>query len=524
MGMENVGWLYEFLVAKAAEISAAGSQRAAVISISLFVSLLCVCIVIGHYYEENRWLNQATIAIILGCAVGFVIYILSNNAELLSFDEQLLFIYLLPPIIFNAGFQVKKKQFFHNFGTIMLFGGSGVLISASIVTAGCRYMFPRLKLGNLQMRDYLALGTIFSATDTVATLQLLHQDETPLLYSLVFGEGVVNDATAVVLFRAVQRFEEAGLDGKAALRMIYEFVYLFSVSTVLGVVIGLIAAYVLKSLYFGKHSTDKEIALMALMAYLSYMLAELFQWSGILSVFFCGIFMSHYGWHNVSGSSKITSKHAFATFSSISESFMFLYVGTNVFNVNIWQLVDVRAASLSCAMLLALTSLGRAAFVFPMSAISNYARGSSSVKLRFRHQVIIWWSGIMRGAVSIALAYQQFSTSSGTMNTDYATMIYSTTGVVLFTTLVVGVVTKPLIATLLPHHLRHLEPSSPKDESCEEANEDGSSIFLRRSSLSMLLANPTSAVHSLWRGFDDSYMRPFFGGGGPVRDSDAWEA
>ncbi|EFJ11206.1 hypothetical protein SELMODRAFT_426440 [Selaginella moellendorffii] len=54
---------------------------------------------------------------------------------------------------------------------------------------------------------------------------------------------------------------------------------------------------------------------------------------------------------------------------------------------------------------------------------------------------------------------------------------------------VVGVVTKPLIATLLPHHLRHLEPSSPKDE---EANKDGSSIFLRWSSLSMLLANPTN--------------------------------
>ncbi|EFJ20533.1 hypothetical protein SELMODRAFT_233139 [Selaginella moellendorffii] len=507
--MENVGWLYEFLVAKAAEISAAGSQRAAVISISLFVSLLCVCIVIGHYYEENRWLNQATIAIILKLFLYMIFFLSGLCCRLRDLypHEQLLFIYLLPPIIFNAGFQVKKKQFFHNFGTIMLFGGSGVLISASIVTAGCKYMFPRLKLGNLQMRDYLALGTIFSATDTVATLQLLHQDETPLLYSLVFGEGVVNDATAVVLFRAVQRFEEAGLDGKAALRMIYEFVYLFSVSTVLGVVIGLIAAYVLKSLYFGKHSTDKEIALMALMAYLSYMLAELFQWSGILSVFFCGIFMSHYGWHNVSGSSKITSKHAFATFSSISESFMFLYVGTNVFNVNIWQLVDVRQSRI--------TELCYAAG-------ANSSREGGICLSNVRHLqlcpcvVIIWWSGIMRGAVSIALAYQQFSTSSGTMNADYATMIYSTTGVVLFTTLVVGVVTKPLIATLLPHHLRHLEPSSPKDE---EANEDGSSTFLRRSSLSMLLANPTSAVHSLWRGFDDSYMRPFFGGGGPVR----WE-
>ncbi|KAL6953488.1 Sodium/hydrogen exchanger 3, partial [Sarracenia purpurea var. burkii] len=51
------------------------------------------------------------------------------------------------------------------------------------------------------------LGAIFSATDSVCTLQVLNQDETPLLYSIVFGEGVVNDAAAVVLFNAIQNFD-----------------------------------------------------------------------------------------------------------------------------------------------------------------------------------------------------------------------------------------------------------------------------------------------------------------------------
>lgn len=48
-------------------------------------------------------------------------------------------------------------------------------------------------------------GTVLSSTDSVAALQALDQDSQPLLFSLVFGEGVVNDATAVVLLRAVQK-------------------------------------------------------------------------------------------------------------------------------------------------------------------------------------------------------------------------------------------------------------------------------------------------------------------------------
>lgn len=89
-----------------------------------------------------------------------------------------------------------------------------------------------------------------------------------------------------------------------------------------------------------RHSTDREVALMMLMAYLSYMLAEvgfknfnnvlwiqstivtnlmlmhllllqLSYLSGILTVFFCGIVMSHYTWHNVTQSSRITTKYVF---------------------------------------------------------------------------------------------------------------------------------------------------------------------------------------------------------------------
>lgn len=54
------------------------------------------------------------------------------------------------------------------------------------------------------MQDCLALGAIFATTDSVAVIQVLEEDRSPLLFSLVFGEGVINDATSVALLRTVQ--------------------------------------------------------------------------------------------------------------------------------------------------------------------------------------------------------------------------------------------------------------------------------------------------------------------------------
>ncbi len=68
-------------------------------------------------------------------------------------------------------------------------------------------------------------------------LQVLNQDDTPLLYSLVFGEGVVNDATSVVLFRAVQNYNFDAYTALEALQVARNFLYLFFTSTVFGALV-----------------------------------------------------------------------------------------------------------------------------------------------------------------------------------------------------------------------------------------------------------------------------------------------
>ncbi|XP_019096823.1 PREDICTED: sodium/hydrogen exchanger 2-like isoform X2 [Camelina sativa] len=438
-----------------------GSDHASVVSMNLFVALLCACIVLGHLLEETRWMNESITALIIGSCTGIVILLISGgkSSRILVFSEDLFFIYLLPPIIFNAGFQVKKKQFFRNFTTIMFFGAIGTLISFVIISLGAKHFFEKMNIGDLTISDYLAIGAIFSATDSVCTLQA-----------------------------------------------------------------GLLSAFIMKKLYIGRHSTDREVALMMLLAYLSYMLAELFHLSSILTVFFCGIVMSHYTWHNVTDKSKVTTKHTFAALSFLAEIFIFLYVGMDALDIRKWDVVrDSPGQSIGVSsILLGLILLGRAAFVFPLSFLSNLTK-SPDEKLDWKKQVTIWWAGLMRGAVSMALAYNQFTTSGHTKVLGNAIMITSTITVVLFSTVVFGLLTKPLV--------KHLHPSSKRSSttalqitpgsSLQEPLLNGDSIYdpyydhIDQSiTFRMFLKTPSRAIHHYWRKFDNAVMRRIFGGRG----------
>ncbi|XP_047324796.1 sodium/hydrogen exchanger 2-like [Impatiens glandulifera] len=526
--------LGEVVVIKLGGIMSA-STEVTVNSMTLFVALLCACIVIGHLLEENRWLNESITAIVIGLCTGVVILLTSQGttSRILQFDEEIFFIYLLPPIIFNAGFQVKKKHFFRNFMTIMLFGAVGTLISFGIISIGASCLFDKLDVGFLGTQDFLAIGAILSATDSVCTLQVLNQDETPFLYSLVFGEGVVNDATSIVLFNAIKKLDISHVDSFVAFQFFGNFAVLFTTSTFLGIAIGLISAYIIKKLYFGRHSTDREVALMILMAYLSYVMAELFDLSGILTVFFCGIVMSHYTWHNVTESSRVTTRHAFATLSFISEIFIFLYVGMDALDMEKWNIVSRRPwQSIGVSsVLLGLVLLGRAAFVFPLSFLCNLGMKSHD-KMEFKQQVTIWWAGLMRGAVSMALAYNQFTSSGHTRIPVHAIMITSTITVVLFSTMVLGLMTKPLVRFLQPpslsrtlsnhssqNNLKSISVPLLSDWNSPEADDDTPTHhhnITRPTSIRMLLSAPTSTVHYYWRKFDNACMRPVFGGRGFV--------
>ncbi|GMH13185.1 hypothetical protein Nepgr_015026 [Nepenthes gracilis] len=122
---------------------------------------------------------------------------------------------------------------------------------------------------------------------------------------------------------------------------------------------------------------------------LSYTLAELFYWSGILTVFFCGIVTSHYTWQNETESSRVATKHVFTTLSFIAENFVVLYVGMDALDIKKWRFVgNSPGTSVAlCSILLSLVMAGRVAFIFPISFLTNLAKKSPTEKINFRKQV-----------------------------------------------------------------------------------------------------------------------------------------
>jgi sodium/hydrogen exchanger 8 len=124
--------------------------------------------------------------------------------------------------------------------------------------------------------------------------------------------------------------------------------------------------------------------------------------------------------------------------SFIAETFIFLYVGMDALDVDKWRMSKTSVGEFLglFGILLLLVLVGRAAFVFPLSALSNYWTKSPTTKISLRHQVIIWWAGLMRGAVSIALAFNQFTEGGRTRSSDEATVITTTITIVLFSTIV----------------------------------------------------------------------------------------
>ncbi|GMP60668.1 hypothetical protein CsSME_00023430 [Camellia sinensis var. sinensis] len=179
------------------------------------------------------------------------------------------------------------------------------------------------------------------------------------------------------------------------------------------------------------------------------------------------------------------------------------------------------------SILLCLILAGRAAFVFPLSFLSNLAKKNPNEKIEFKQQVTIWWAGLMRGAVSMALAYNKFTSLGHTHLRGNAIMITSTITVVLFSTVVFGLLTKPLVRLLLPPKRLCSTVSSdlgtPKSSTMpllegrqdSEVDLDGTGIP-RPNSLRLFLSTPTHTIHRLWRKFDDTFMRPVFGGRGFV--------
>ncbi len=232
----------------------------------------------------------------------------------MKFDDNLFFYAILPPIIFSAGYNLKRKKFFQHFNYITLFGVVGTFV-AFLAFSGLNFLLFEIfafekynpETGvyspfKLTLVEILLFSSVMCCSDTVAAVSIIKFDEQPMLFSIVFGEGIVNDAVSIILFNAVfsRTMSNVPLSWSAPLDIAGEFSSLTIYSTLLGIAGGLILALLFKSLRFMTKHPVHEIIMIFVCGFMTYLFSEMLKLSAIVSLLACGICLSHYCWYNLS--------------------------------------------------------------------------------------------------------------------------------------------------------------------------------------------------------------------------------
>ena len=278
----------------------------------LFSALLSLVLILSRLLHDRPVLSsllpEAGMILIVGVVFGAIIHLMVNEPleqelqededgstetvaqSLLSFSPEVFFLVLLPPIIFNSGYHLRKELFFRHITPICLLAVVGTTVSALFIAfflqAVCHHA-DHCGSFSPTMTELLTFGALISATDPVSTLAVFQAKRVdPQLFYLVFGESVLNDAVGLVLFNAFARFvvRDNGA-GKVAIGLsefVVGFLYDSVVSPILGLVLGVVAAFIFKWVDM-RRTKLLELSLYVLILYVPFLVAEMLDRKSITS-------------------------------------------------------------------------------------------------------------------------------------------------------------------------------------------------------------------------------------------------
>jgi len=370
------------------------------------------------------------ILVVTGIALSFSPFI--PEIEL---SRELIFTVLLPPLIFEATLFIRWKELIHNLPVILVFATIGVILSALLTSAGMVY------LAGWTWQSAALFGILIAATDPVSVIATFKDAGVHgRLRLLVEAESLFNDATAAVGFGIVL----AVVSGE---NISLQTTLLNGVWSVFGgLFIGAVCAGI--ALWLTSTTDDHlvELALSTVLAYGSFLIAEDFHASGVLSTLTAGILIGNFGLptaYSDKGRAFIMDFWEFIAF--IANSIIFFLIGVREANQNFLNSISVVIVAIL------VVTFGRAMAIYPLSVIFS----KSKLKIEKNHQHILFWGGL-RGALALALALGLPD------NIQYREQIIAAAfGVVAFSIFAQGLTMTPLLKWLkvLP-----LDPVSQADD------------------------------------------------------------
>ena len=304
-------------------------------------------------------------------------------APKVSLTKDLLFIALLPPLLFEAAFYIPWTQLRRDFSVIVVLATLGVALSACVTAIGMHFLVQWEWLGAL------AFGVLIAATDPVSVIATFKEAKAQgRLMLLVEAESLFNDGTAAVAFGVV-------IAMAAGQQLTSLEIGVMLVKTIGG---GILCggAVALGALLLTGRTDDHlvEITFTTVAAYGSFLLADHFGLSGVLATITAGLVMGNFTSFGTISDRGKEAVHAFWEYAAfVANSMVFLLIGMHEAHQNF------AAIWLPAVCAIALVTLGRAVAIYPCCFL--FSRSPSRVTRK--HQHILLWGGL-RGAVALALA------------------------------------------------------------------------------------------------------------------------
>ncbi|HEY7128401.1 MAG TPA: Na+/H+ antiporter [Nitrospira sp.] len=374
--------------------------------------------------------------------IGGLVLGVVPGLPVITLKPDLVFLVFLPPILWAAAYFTSWREFRYNLRPISLLAVGLVLATTAAVASVARLLLP-----GIGWAEAIALGAIVSPPDAVSATAIARRLQIPRrIVTILEGESLVNDATALILYRTAVG---AAVGGSFAFGpMVLDVIF----ASVAGVMIGLAVGMAARWALCAARDTFTEIAITLLAPYVAWVLGEQAHASAVLACVAGGLHVRQYFSEAVSPVTRIQARAVWDLLIFVLNGFIFILIGLQLGALRQAVPADRLGTLLATGAVISLTAiLVRLGWV-PLAAliprwISRTIRTQDPLPA-WPNIFLIGWTG-MRGIVTLAAALAlPLTTNAGDPLPFRAEIILISFAVILSTLVLQGLSLAPLIRAL----------------------------------------------------------------------------
>ena len=385
----------------------------------LLVLLVSICVAtLPRIFSWFRQIPYTLLLVIVGLGLA------AADVRLVDLSPGLMLFIFLPPLLFEAAWNMKWSDLQQDLIPISLYAVVGVIISIAIVALGLK------QLASIPLITALLVGASLSATDSASIVALFRQlGASKRLTALMEGEGLFNDGASIVSFSVLVELATETNNLQVSTTLVN-----FLAVTGLGIGVGGIIGFAISLFTQRLNLPWVEQSLTLVGAYGSYLLIEELGGSGVIGVVTVGLILGNFGSRiGMEPHTRLVVTEFWEFLAFFVNSIVFLLIGDQIHFSRLLGNLNTTAIAIVTVI------LARAIAIYGLGSLSNWLTNS---QISIREQTVLWWGGL-RGGVSMALALSVPASAPGREE-----IIANVFGVVLFTLLLQGFTTKLLLERL----------------------------------------------------------------------------